>query len=65
MTDRAWQAIFEHYQIDNHDFDTAPYYLSANDIKRQPNNLRRLENVKPVFYANKIHARVALNYSSN
>lgn len=34
MTDRAWQAIFEHYQIDNHDFDTAPYYLSANDIKK-------------------------------
>jgi len=30
---RAWQAIFEHYKILNHDFETIPYYLSAKDIK--------------------------------
>ncbi|MDX2078498.1 MAG: hypothetical protein SFZ02_18850 [bacterium] len=33
MTNRAWEAIFEHHHISQHDFDIAPYLLSADDIK--------------------------------
>jgi hypothetical protein len=35
MRDRdiAWQAIFEKYQINGHDFDVSPFQLSARQIK--------------------------------
>ena len=29
----SWQAIFDRYEIANHDFDTAPYPISAGQIK--------------------------------
>lgn len=31
--DRGWNAIFEKYDIDNHDFDAAPFSITANQIK--------------------------------
>ena len=31
--DRGWNAIFEKYDIDNHDFDAAPFPITANQIK--------------------------------
>lgn len=33
MTDRAWQAIFDYYAIDKYDFNAAPFYITADEIK--------------------------------
>lgn len=33
MTDRAWKAIFDFYNIHDHDFNDAPFYITANEIK--------------------------------
>lgn len=30
--DRGWNAIFEKYDIDKHDFDAAPFSITANQI---------------------------------
>ena len=32
-SDKSWKKIFEHTGMDSHDFDTAPYELSADQIK--------------------------------
>ena len=31
--DASWEAIFQKYRIDKHDFDVGPFSLSANQIK--------------------------------
>jgi hypothetical protein len=33
MTDRAWQAIFHTYHIDQHNFAVAPFLITADEIK--------------------------------
>ena len=32
-SDKSWKKIFEHTGMDNHDFNAAPYELSAGQIK--------------------------------
>ena len=32
-SDKSWKKIFEHTGMDSHDFDSAPYELSADQIK--------------------------------
>ena len=38
---QAWQAIFEKYQIGNHDFDNSPFELTADQIKVATRNFSR------------------------
>jgi len=33
-SDRSWEKIFEDYKIAQHDFDSGPFYISAEQIKR-------------------------------
>lgn len=37
----SWDAIFEHYEIDRHDFDAAPFPISAAQIKVACQNFQR------------------------
>lgn len=33
-SDKAWNKIFRDYNIDSHDFDSSPFELTADQIKR-------------------------------
>jgi hypothetical protein len=34
MNNNSWKSIFDKYQIQNHDFDTAPFIISTEMIKQ-------------------------------
>ena len=38
MHDKSWQKIFDDYHIEEHDFDAAPYKITAAQIKRACQN---------------------------
>ncbi|MBP9043310.1 MAG: hypothetical protein KBG49_07460 [Spirochaetes bacterium] len=38
MHDKSWQKIFDDYHIEEHDFDAAPYKITATQIKRACQN---------------------------
>ncbi len=44
MSARAWQVIFETYGIAAHDFDAAPFFLSAQQIKQATADLQSARN---------------------
>ncbi len=39
--DRGWNAIFEKYNIGDHDFDASPFSITANQIKIACQNLKK------------------------
>ena len=39
--DASWEAIFQKYRIDKHDFDVGPFSLSANQIKEACQHFQR------------------------
>jgi hypothetical protein len=47
MTERAWQAIFDTYQIHEHDFAKAPFLITANDIKEATKHFPKISEREP------------------
>lgn len=45
--DEAWRAIFAAYKIDQHDFETAPFYLSAKEIASVTQNFDQTNQREP------------------
>lgn len=45
--DRAWQEIFNQYEIDQHDFDKAPYLITATQIKIACKNFEQTGEKEP------------------
>ena len=50
----SWQAIFDRYEIADHDFDTAPFPISAEQIKRACQHFTKPAKRKCEYYASKI-----------
>jgi hypothetical protein len=39
--DRAWDAIFEHFDIINHDFNAKPFFITTNNIKEVTRHFKK------------------------
>ena len=46
-SDTPWRAIFERYEIANHDFDAAPFPISADQIKVACQDFKRTSEKEP------------------
>lgn len=47
MTDRAWTAIFDFYDIHDHDFNVKPFYITANEIKDATRQFKATRDREP------------------
>lgn len=63
-SDKAWNKIFRDYDIANHDFDSGPFELTADQIKNPVKDSQLQEIKSLVFCANKIRDLIDLLYLS-
>ena len=58
----SWTKIFSDYKIKEHSFDTMPFYLSAEQIKKSCHDFKKLLKKKSEFYVNKIQEKIDHRY---
>ena len=54
MNDNSWKAIFDAYKINKHDFDEAPFIISAEQIKQATAHFKKTgeKEVRVLCYQN-------------
>lgn len=63
-SDKAWNKIFRDYDIANHDFDSGPFELTADQIKKSCQGFTATGDKEPRICANKIRGLIDLLYLS-
>lgn len=57
MKNNSWKKIFEDLNLNSHNFDKSPYYISAEEIKVSCQNFKKQQKKKREYYANKINVK--------